>query len=455
MVDFDLNVGFSRIEINPPMGVNITGYFHKRYAEGILDDVEINTIAIKKDGNAVLLITLDAMETTNAFCDVTRRAIAKATGVNEEGIFIHITHTHTGITFDVPEKMELDIEKEYIAWAIENICLSAKQALDDASPARMGIAFSKAERVAFNRRYLMKDGSVQTNPGVNNPDIVKCIGLLDETVNVIRFERKVGDNIVIANFGNHPDVIGGNLISADWPGFTRRIFERAVENSKCVFFNGALGDINHVNVAPKGGDFNGMFNDFDDVSRGYAHSRHIGNVVAGAILSVFEKTEFIPTKSISYIQRKIAIPSNMPNPEDIPNARYINEMHTSGRDSELPYQGMMLTTVVAEAERMLRLENGPTYFDMMLSGIRLGDVAFIGIPGEPFAGVGLGLKQTKGYKMVCTTSITNGYEGYFPIADSYEEGGYEARSSIYKAGVAETIIKEGKNLLIDLKNERK
>ncbi len=32
--------------------------------------------------------------------------------------------------------------------------------------------------------------------------------------------------------------------------------------------NGAQGDINHVNVHPKGGDLNGMFMDFDDVSRG-------------------------------------------------------------------------------------------------------------------------------------------------------------------------------------------
>ena len=297
----------------------------------------------------------------------------------------------------------------------------------------------------------MKDGSVQTNPGVNNPNIVKSIGLLDERVNVIRFERECGDNIVIANYGNHPDVIGNNCISADWPGFTRRIFERAVDNVKCLFFNAAQGDINHVNVKPVGGDLNGMFNDFDDVTRGYAHSRHLGNVVAGAIMSVYEKVEFIPTLSLDFFQTDIDIPSNMPKPEEMAEARYINELHLAGRDSELPYTGMMLTTMVAEAGRKIRLEHGPVSFPFHMSFIKLGDVAFVGIPGEPFTGIGLGLKEAEGWKMVCPTCLTNGNCGYFPMKDSYDEGGYEAKSSCYKAGVAETIIEEGVKILNSLR----
>ena len=41
-------------------------------------------------------------------------------------------------------------------------------------------------------------------------------------------------------------------------------------------------------------------------------------------------------------------------------------------------------------------------------------------------------------------------EGYFPMQDSYDEGGYEARSSNFKAGVGEYIIKEAKKLLSSL-----
>jgi hypothetical protein len=37
------------------------------------------------------------------------------------------------------------------------------------------------------------------------------------------------------------------------------------------------------------------------------------------------------------------------------------------------------------------------------------------------------------------------------MQEAYDEGGYEARSSDFKAGVAELIIKEGKTLLEEIK----
>lgn len=444
---YDVLVGFSRLDITPPLGTNIRGYFHQRLCEGVLDALEINAIAIKKDNEVVVLISIDAEECTTDFCDGAREMVAKATGLDKKAVFIHITHTHVAPSYGEEDAFTNDIDREHYSYVMKKIADSAVLAIADLKPARMGVAVSKAERVGFNRRYLMKDGTTATNPGVNNPDIVKSIGLLDERVNVIRFERECGDNIVVANYGNHPDVIGGNLVSADWPGFTRRIFEKAIDNTKCIFFNGAQGDINHVNVKPVGGDLNGMFNDFDDVTRGYPHSRHIGNVVAGAIMSVYEKVEYIPCTEVKAVEEIAMVASNMPKPEDMEQARYIDKMHKEGRDAELPYKGMMLTTMVAEADRMVSLEHGPEFFPMNLTAIKIGEVAFLGIPGEPFAGIGIEIKKAEGWKMVCPTCITNGYNGYFPMKDSYDEGGYEARSSIYKAGVAEKIIEEGKNIL--------
>ena len=451
MINYDLKVGFSRIAINPPIGANLRGYFHQRLNEAILDDLEINTVAVEKDGVAVALVSIDCEAADTTYYEAAREYAAKATGLDKKAIFIHTTHTHVGPCFGCKDGWTNDIDREYDSFVMKKIADSIVYALADLNPARMGIGVSKAERIGFNRRYLMKDGTTKTNPGVNNPDIVRSIGLLDERVNVIRFERECGDNVVIGNYGNHPDVIGNNKASADWPGFTRRIFEKAIDNTKCVFFNGAQGDINHVNVKPVGGDLNGMFNDFDDVTRGYAHSRHMGNVVAGALMNVYEKVEFIPVNEIKFVEEIVNVASNKPLPEEMEEARYIHQMHLDGKDAELPYQGMMLTTMVADAGRKVRLENAPEFFPMNLTAIKIGDVAFLGIPGEPFTGIGMGLKEAKDWKMVCPTCLTNGSRGYFPMKDSYDEGGYEARSSSYKAGVAETIIAEGTKILDNLR----
>jgi len=100
---------------------------------------------------------------------------------------------------------------------------------------------------------------------------------------------------------------------------------------------------------------------------------------------------------------------------------------------------------------MLRLEHGPDHFEMPLSGVAIGDIALLGVPGEPFTGVGRGLKTSQDWAAVLPCCLTNGGEGYFPMLDAYEEGGYEARSSRFRAGTAEKIVEEGLRLLREMK----
>jgi hypothetical protein len=145
-------------------------------------------------------------------------------------------------------------------------------------------------------------------------------------------------------------------------------------------------------------------------------------------------------------------PSNMPAPEEIPEAHRINDLHIAGKDSELPYEGMMLTTIVAEAERMVQLEHGPAKFDLCMGVLTIGNVALAGIPGEPFTAIGRAIKNAPGWDLVMPICCTNGYEGYFPTMDAYLEGGYEARSSIFKAGVAESVAENAVRMLNEVRN---
>jgi len=443
-----LYAGFARVNVTPMMGIGLAGYFQKRLADGVLDELEINALALACGEDRVILLSIDSLYMNRDIIADFKTHISEVTGLPGEAIYLHGTHTHTA-PFLIKDSQN-ELEQEYYQFVRRKMADATCLALDDLKPAKMGVGAGNAPDIAFVRRFRMKDGSVRTNPGVNNPEILAPIGDVDERVSVLRFDREHAETLVLVNFGCHPDTVGGTKVSADWPGFTRRTVEKVLDNTKCIFFNGAEGDVNHVKVHTKDGDLNGMFLDFDDVSRGYAHARYMGRVVTGGVLQAFDKVKYIDVDSIKYKQCTIHVPSHMPDKSEVPEARCFISMYEAGKAEELPYKGMMLTTVLANARRILRLEHGPESFDMELSAISIGNVALIGIPGEPFTGIGRGLKECAGWEMVIPTCCTNGAQGYFPMKEAYEEGGYEAGNSSYQAGVAEQMIKEGKELLKEL-----
>ena len=454
-----LSVGFARVNITPMMGIGIVGYFVPRFADGVLDDLYINALALEAGGEKAVVLTLDNCGIGRDVAMDFVASISEATGIPAEAVILHCTHTHTApplIDPDMPEPLNGDFssvdpkkEKAYYEFVRTRLCDAAQFAINDLQSAKMGYGIGQAPNIAFVRRFRMKDGSVQTNPGVDNPNIDHPIGDVDERVNVLRFDRE-SDSIVLVNFGDHPDVVGGCKISGDWPALTRDVVEKVLDGTKCLVCNGAQGDVNHVNVHPRGGYLNGMFHDFDDVSRGYSHAQYMARVVTGGVLQAFDKVQYVDVENISTIRRTIEVPSNMPTAEELVQAEHINALHEAGKDAELPYSGMMLTTMVAEAGRMVKLKDGPASFPMELSGLSIGPVALIGIPGEPFTGIGRGLKEVPGWDLIFPCCLTNGNEGYFPMQEAYDEGGYESQSSFFKSGVAEFLIEEGAKLLNDL-----
>ena len=61
------------------------------------------------------------------------------------------------------------------------------------------------------------------------------------------------------------------------------------------------------------------------------------------------------------------------------------------------------------------------------------------------------MKEAPGWPLVLPCCCTNGYEGYFPPMNAYENGSYETRSSIFRSGVAEAISGAGLELLETMK----
>jgi len=462
-----LSVGYSRMDITPGCGTEIPGYFVHRYVKGVRDPLSVVTLAFSDGVRTAVVQQVDTSTLTPAAAEILISRVAKTTGLPREAVFQHASHTHCGGWLELTEdearmdETAADVTSKlgYARFVAVRATDGAQAAMRDLRPARLSCGRSSAPRISFGRRYHMKDGSVRTNPGVGNPDIVKPAGNPpDEEVQVLRIDREGAKTICVMNFQTHPDVVGGEYVTADWPGLVRTVFEAATGGETlAMVLNGTEGDVNHVNVSPRPGEANGLHSDFDDVHRGYAHSKHMANKIAAAALSVWEKCIPLPDGCIHYGTKTIRIPSNRPlsgEAKDVAWADRVWAVHQAGKDAELPWKGMELTTEVARARRILQLKDGPDAFDLTIHDLAVGKgLAFATYPGEPFNDIGKAVKRQSPFALTLQVCLTGGTRGYFPFSDSYREGGYEAASSVFGPTVADDLIKGQIELLTDLSDD--
>ncbi len=441
-----MKAGFSKVCINPPYGAPIVGYYEDRFVKGIHDDLFVRATAFDDGEKKALIIAVDVCQMEQKYFVDCKKAIKESTGVCEDAIFINCSHTHTGPLLG-KDSVGNSSSEAYDEFFVASVRDAAVYALADLNEATVETASSVAKNISFIRRYRMKDGSVQTNPGVNNPNIDYALGTPNETVKLTKIKRQNADDIVIINFGTHPDSVGGEYISADYIGYACDIIEKAVPGTKCMFVLGCQGDVNHVNVRPTKAEACISKIDFDGVPRSNFLAEHMGRIIAGAVLSVYSITEEVKTDKISYASAKVDLPSYQEN-DRLDEAKNIHDLYVAGRASELPFKEMELTTVVAEAERIIRLENGPESFEYFLSAIKVGDLVFAGIGGEAFTEIGNRICENSPFENTILCCLTNSSGGYVPTSSSYDEGGYEARSSSLKPG-SDDIIVEGMTKLLN------
>ena len=450
----EFKAGYAKTDITPPLGVFMPGYYKDRRAKEVLDPLEVVCVAFSDGNTKAVVMQLDTEALSDAVADDMRNAVVKATGLDRNAVILHASHTHDGGHLAMKQKMgassigrgEDEISDIYRRMAVSRVADAAVNALRNLKPAKLSYQRSTAKRISFGRRYLMKDGRVRTNPGVNNPDIDKPYGPpADEEVQVLRIDCEGDKPICVINFQPHPDVVGNEPLTADWPGLTRTVFEAAtMGKTRCIVLNGTQGDVNHVNVMPRPGERNGLKRDFDDVDRGYDHAWHMANVLAGSALSVWMKCIPLESGEVRFAMRQVRVPANKAKDTDEKNlawAENVWAMHQAGKDAELPWKGMELTTEVARARRIINMSKHADFHDLPLYGITIGkSVAFGGFPGEPFNDIGKRVKKESPFTITLLTCLTNGSRGYFPFSDAYQTGGYESATSPFGPSVADDLI---------------
>ncbi len=421
-----LKAGFARLDVTPPLGSDLAGYFSVRHAEGILDPIYLNAVAIGNGEDTVIIITSDFLSVMEVFATRIRNMIADATGVRADHIMITALHQHTSIRLGVwPWTGNME-DEQYLNILYRKYVDVARLAIRDMSEASMHTAVQETkEPVSFIRRFKMRDGSTVTNPGKLNPDIGHPIGEADNNVRLVRFVRDGRRDIALVNFSTHPDVIGGKLFSADWPGFVRSFVEQDIPDTHCLVVNGAQGDTNHINTATA------------EKQTGYEHSRHMGRVIADTVADMWNKTRPNFGSRIFSEIRMVFSPTNTDGFDRVEECRKLDEDYWAGK---LDGPDKPNATVMGEARRIKNLPYETICQKIPVTVMAVGDVAFVGYGGEPFTEYATRSRAMAPDMTVITCGLANGQQGYLPTKSAFLEGGYEARSSRFTPALPDELL---------------
>jgi Neutral/alkaline non-lysosomal ceramidase, N-terminal len=174
----ELRVGAASVDITPPVGTPMAGYYAERLSKGVHDPLFTKAIVLEQGGKKAALVALDLISTPMALVEEARREIEKTSGIKGADVMISATHVHTGpvlqgggaraFAFGGDNPLAVAYHKELPAKIAEGVRL-AEKAL---RPAKVAVGHGQESAISFNRRFHMTDGSVGWNPGKLNPKIL-------------------------------------------------------------------------------------------------------------------------------------------------------------------------------------------------------------------------------------------------------------------------------------------
>ena len=433
-----LNIGLAREIITPPFGAGLIGYINFRPAEGVLDDLFVHAMVMEKNGKYTGFLVFDLLHLGNFMFDEIRIDL-KAAGISwADDIIISATHTHTGFMSRGPSQRpeENYAYREAVAAAVR----AMKRAVRSMAPAELFYAEHEGNPYTFVRRYFMKNGAVVTNPTRCNPDIVGPETDFDRHIRVLAIKQRGRISALMVNIPNHCDTVGGNLVSADWPGRMEAEIQYHLKSDIPVFaLTDASGNLNHFKVHEKIDQTN-----YDEACR-------IGRGYGQIVLGLLDKLEPVHEGEIEVSHNNhVVIPNRTISDEEYEEAKkYLEDTKdVPATTGDLTSEGLANgdVTTIRHFKKMAIAcrEKSDKSRVVKITRINLGkELAFISLPGEPFNAIAEAIRKKSPYRLNFVIELAQAQFAYVPMHDCFARGGYECTPRV------NTVAPEASDILID------
>lgn len=450
-----LKAGFAERDITPEVGMEMPGGYVKVFHQKLHDPCKVR-VAVFHDGRRrIALVGLDALMVPRHLVLAARKEIERRCGISPNAVMIAASHSHssgpTGMVqpgeYDhaSPLARQLAYEKTscanegYLDRVRREIVAAVEQADANRAEVRCAAGTGIENKVAFNRRFHMKNGLVFTHPGKGNPDIVGAAGPTDPQVGVIGVWNTNGEFVgCIVNYACHATTSPPG-ISANWVCYLEQTI-RGVMGGKAVvvFLQGFCGDVTQVDNLSK----------FDERS-GDDSARFVGGRVGAEAVKVLlglEQGTMLPLDARSQVLR---LPRRTPTPKRVKQCVELasKDPLTVGHTPWVFAKEIVLLDALLAKEPTAEVE---------VQALQAGPVVLVSMPGEMFCRFGLDLKAASPFPFTFPVELANGCVGYVPTEDAFGEhgGGYETRLTSYsnlKSGAGRQMMEAAAALLRPMK----
>ncbi len=428
-----MKVGFAERDITPELGMERPGGYGKVFHRSLHDPCKVRAAVFDDGTRQVAIVGVDALVVRDPQVKAARAEIQRRCGIPPEAVLIAASHSHssgpTGMVlpgeFDHASELvqQLAYEKSscadaaYLKRVVAAIADAVAAASEARTEARCGVGTGIEDKVAFNRRFRMKNGLTYTHPGQGNPDIVEVAGPTDPEVGVIGVWNTQGKLLgCIVNFACHATTSPGG-ISANYIYYLERAIRGALdaEDAVVVFLPGTCGDVTQVdNLSP------------------YRHpsgerwAKLVGGRVGAEAVKVLLSMEPGVLAPIDVRVAKLRIPRRRPNPQRV--KKCLELVQKDPREV-----GATEWTFAKEIVLLDALLKKSTEAQVEIQAVQLGPVVLITNPAEFFCQLGLDIKAGSPFPFTFPVELANGCVGYVTTEEALgpHGGGYETRLTSY------------------------
>lgn len=419
-----LQAGTAKVDITPPLTIPYLGY-EPRHAlfEGVHDPLYARAVALDDGTTQVIIISADSIGYSNEilgpgrnFTAEVRQRIQAQTGVPAAHIMLATTHAHsTPETIHLRRLLDTPAAAPWLAVLMDQLASVACIAFAQRKPSTLKTGTGEVIGLSHNRRVVGKDGQIVFGAD-RTPELIKANpGAIDQSVKILLLESTdQAARTLLVNFACHPVTVQVQpLVSADFPGPAMKLVEESVP--RCInslFLQGACADINPIRDTT----------DFADVER-------YGLMLGGEVIKLAMRLS-APDYPESPTQMTVQSATVLLPVRELPPRKPAQQAYTdasaqlAAATTEDERKAWRAKQRIAE-ETLILLDRGDAPIPAEVQVIRIGDIALVALPGEPFVEFGLEIKQRSKAQQTFVIGYANDWLGYFATPQAWQQGGYE------------------------------